>query len=595
MSANIEKVKAEKASGTPTDKIEEDLVNSFAGKGATYPNLSVDELVKAFEILVPNSQAKAQGSVYTPESITEFMAREAIEAEVAKGKDPAKLTFFDPAVGCGALLVAAMKVLVEHYGQNPRTIMDRLYGVDINADSVRRAHLLLNLVAKHWGGSGAAHLVQADALEETWKEDLGKGDFDIVLANPPYVRYQELDQETRKTLAARWQSCGTGNYNLYFAFLELGWKACTGTLAVIAPNGWLDSLSARPLRSWAKNTQGLESLVNFGHHKVFEVLTYTAISFWDKQHQSEEINYVELAGLDGLAQLGPNWREEKAAAQTLPAGKEWKLVTRANQSNLRALQKAQTTLGTQASVRYGIATCRDRLYLLDGRRDEEGNYLQRLGKDTYAIEADLVRPIVKASAIKDQATLNKDPGAAIYPYTLKDGKASIIDEQELNEQYPKALAYFKAIRGQLEERDKGAKTYASWYAYARTQGLVPAGPKLVSPLYAASPRFLLDERKNSLLVNGVSVTVKADAEDWVSLDLLALILNSGITHYFIEATSKAIDGGFFAYQKTQVEALPLIKLEAEQVQELKDADPAKRNAALAQSYGIVLPTRYQST
>lgn len=81
-------------------------------------DLSLDELVMAFETLVPAPEAKAFGAVFTPEAITSFMAREALARLVALGVPLATATVVDPAVGCGALLVAAPPCV--GVGSNPR-------------------------------------------------------------------------------------------------------------------------------------------------------------------------------------------------------------------------------------------------------------------------------------------------------------------------------------------------------------------------------------------------------------------------------------------------------------------------------------------
>ena len=568
-------------------------------------NLSLDELVMAFETLVPAPEAKAFGAVFTPEAITSFMAREALARLVALGVPLASATVVDPAVGCAALLVAALRAITTATGQRPGAVASRLYGTDISPESVHRARILLALTALYLGDPDepdlTATIVVADALSANWAALFGRAVFSLVLGNPPYVRYQQLAPEQRAALAARWQSCGRGNFNLYFPFFEVAASLADpagSVVAYITPNNFATSLSGGRLRAWLSRTAFLDDVLDFGHHRVFEAMTYTAISFGSRFTGRAPVSfgYTTVAGLAALGALPGAWAAGAVAeAYAALGGAPWRLVGRDDAVAVEALAGAGTPLSSLADVRYGIATCRDKLYLLTGKMDSDGNYVKAHGQVVYAIEPGITRRCTKVSGLTNQVALAADTTRVLYPYLLADGKATVLAEDALAAQFPGAYAYLLAIRGQLAARDLGRKVYPAWYAYARTQSLAPSGAKLLTPLYAASPRFLRDADPQALFMNGCAVTVRPGAPAWVSLDLLSLILNSGLCRYFIESTSTSITGGFFAYQKSHLGALGIVRIDADALAGLVLLSPGAQDDALAAAYHVQLPGRYRRT
>lgn len=554
--------------------------------------LGLDELVQAFETLVPEAEADSFGAVFTPEAITSFMAREAVDRCADGGFDLDVLTVLDPAVGCGALLVAVLRELVVRTGQPASVVAGRLHGVDVSPDSVRRAELLIGLACLALGDrrQPQVQLAVADALRD---EVFDSRRFPLVIANPPYVRYQQLDPEVRADLASRFDSCKEGNFNLYFPFFEVGHARLedAGVLAYITPNGFFTSKSAGPLRRWLTASGLLDTVVDFGHHRVFEALTYTAVSFGRRRTGRHPLAYLDVAGLPGLAALPDRLGDAPATTVSVDdlEAPRWRLVGPDTKQTVDTIRATGTRLDQLAQVRYGLATLRDRLYLLDGERDPHGTLVARVGSESYPIEEAVTRRCVKVSKVRDAAALAAVRARVIYPYvTTPDGQVRVLDEDVLAARYPGAYRYLSAVRGELAQRDKGRKTYAAWFAYGRTQGLVPLGPKLLTPLYAATPRFLRDDTADSLFVNGCAV-VPSDARQ---LDLLELVLNSGVCRLYIEATANAISGGFYAYQKTQLGGFGVPPLTSAEVAELAALPPRERDLALADVYGVVLPEAY---
>jgi adenine-specific DNA-methyltransferase len=134
------------------------------------------------------------------------------------------------------------------------------------------------------------NLYHQDSLKANWNLQ-----FDNVFGNPPYVKFQDLSDESRDYLTKNWTTVEGGTFNLYFAFFELGYKLLkpTGQLGYITPNNYFTSLAGESLRKYFQNKKCVTRIVDFSHKKVFDAQTYTAITFLNKQ-KNESITYDRI-------------------------------------------------------------------------------------------------------------------------------------------------------------------------------------------------------------------------------------------------------------------------------------------------------------
>ena len=88
-------------------------------------------------------------------------------------------------------------------------------------------------------------------FERVFKE---KGGFDIVIGNPPYIDSENMVnqglEEERNLLAKRY-SFTKGNWDIYIAFFERGYRLLSGngTLSYITPDKWISKPFGDKLRS----------------------------------------------------------------------------------------------------------------------------------------------------------------------------------------------------------------------------------------------------------------------------------------------------------------------------------------------------------
>jgi hypothetical protein len=212
----------------------------------------------------------------------------------------ATIRLLDPACGSGAFLIEAFDQLHAAYqGSNERLgelrghrslfdldkriLESNLYGVDLNAEAVEICRLSLWIKTAERGkpltsldhsirvGNSiiADSHIHPKALDwhAAFPEVFGRGGFDVVVGNPPYVR-QEWLSEHKPYLQSAYKTYH-GMADLYVYFYELGWRVLKpgGLLSFIVTNKWMKAGYGEPLRRFLNEQAWVESVVDFGHAK----------------------------------------------------------------------------------------------------------------------------------------------------------------------------------------------------------------------------------------------------------------------------------------------------------------------------------------
>jgi type I restriction-modification system DNA methylase subunit len=534
--------------------------------------LDLYHLIHVFELLIPKSDRKLNGAFFTPRNITKHIVNQTIKNKIQ--------TICDPSCGCGAFLIEAAIHLHNNYGKKIiSSIENNLFGVDIAEYSVRRAQILLSILSLQKGEDKKTisfNLITANSLDSDWENlflsNLKNDGFDVVIGNPPYVKFQDLSEIVRGKLFKDWITLKKGNYNLYFAFFELGINILNknGVLGYITPNNYFTSLSGIHLRDYLEFNRYIDKIIDFNHLKIFQSQTYTCITFLKKQKK----NYFyydrieDSCALNNLEQI--KYSEIKYSDLN---NKKWRLLKKEDQNNIRIIENKGYKLGHLFDIKVGIATCKDSVYFIDANTLSNGYYKKIHRGKSYFIEQEITKPIVKISDFKNQEELENNLRRIIFPYKNVKGNIELIDENELSVAFPKCFEYLLAVKEELASRDKGKVKYPQWYAYARTQGLNFYGEKLFTPTFSSTPRFLYEKNFDTLFCNGYAIYKKQAPNLFaghLELNILSKILNSKIMDYYIKKTSVSIEGGFPCYQKNFIELFNIPSFTDEEISFLND-------------------------
>jgi hypothetical protein len=158
--------------------------------GLTTPEV----LGRVYEAAMDPAVRRRRGAFYTPVPVAAALAAATLE-----GLGPAARVW-DPAVGCGALLLAAARVLIGA-GADPATVVGgQLGGVDTDPLAVDVAVTALGALA----GTTPSGLSVGDGLQRP------PGTWDAVIANPPFLAQLKRDTaRSREDAAALAQRFGS--------------------------------------------------------------------------------------------------------------------------------------------------------------------------------------------------------------------------------------------------------------------------------------------------------------------------------------------------------------------------------------------------
>lgn len=542
--------------GTANDELETDIQILSA-------HCAMEDVISFFELAIPDAEKTANGAVYTPKYIRDYIVRQVMHSAE---KSLVECLCADISCGCGAFLYTLAEYIHEHTGEQYSNIFKHLYGVDISATSVNRAKIILALVALQNG-----EIIQEDTFNlfagnsltfdfRSMPNVANNNGLDIIVGNPPYVRSKHIDKETKNNLPL-WSTSKVGNADLYIPFFEIGLTALNenGLLGYITVNTFFKSVNARTLRNYFADNHLSLSIVDFGQQLVFKKkLAYTCLAFMSKK-QSESLLYVKADVADVEAQK--NFVYSRINYSSLDNHRGWHLNRNEVLENIRLIENAGEALGDKYVIKNGIATLANDVFIFRPvRTDDNYHYLVREGRE-YAIEKGICRDIIKPNILKSEAEISEKEEKIISPY---DADCNVIAEDFFVENFPNAYRYLQDCRDVLDKRDKGDGDYEAWYAFGRTQAIADSGKKLLFPYMSDLPHFVYTSQKDMMIYCGYAIYNESETE----LLFLKKVLESSVFDYYMKNTSKPYSTGYYSYAKNYVKSFGIYPFTEEQKQHI---------------------------
>ena len=526
-----------------------------------------------FENLLDKEKKTEFGMVFTPKYITDFICKETF----AKFENLNNIKVIDPCCGCGIFLISAIEAIKKQTNKSIKHIIkNQIFGLDIDSDNVKRVALLLKimgLVHNETIEDSDINIKCYDSLATNWNQ-IFDVQFHCIIGNPPYINPHSLSKKQTTFLKQNFQTTSSGVFNIFYAFIELGMKFLkpNGFLSYIVPNNFFTISAAKPLRDFIEPY--LCELIDFKDNMVFKpTRTYSAIITLSHS-DNKQIKYADIQKTSHIATCLNNIAY-KALYKNGVFAHKWRFLDSSVESNIQKIENQFFTL--KPFINAGIATLKDEVY----RVDFDGQmFFKIFNNKKYIIDSQLIKPIYKIPELKT----SKQNGYFIFPYTIKNNIATIIDEYTMQREFSNTYKYLLARKNELDLRDKGKGNPVSWYAYGRTQGLNKYGKKLLFSTFGAKPNFIFIKDKTALFCNGYAVF----ENDSIELEILAKVLNSCIMQYYIQHTSYQIEGGYFCYQKKYLEKFGIPYFDSSEKNFLLKFSQTKIDKFLINKYGLSL-------
>lgn len=360
-------------------------------------------------------------------------------------------------------------------------------------------------------------------LIEDVDSDASTGGFDIVLANPPYVR-MELFKPIKPLLRRNFPAVHSDRADLYVYFYDRAQQLLKdgGIGAFISPNKWLRAGYGENLRQQLLDAQAVYLIVDFGDLPVFKATAYPSVIVWQKQKRAETATaWAVVENLQSFYMEGVREYVNRIAHK-LPASQFGKDMPRLADSISAERSTRMQASGQRLKdlvngrILYGIKTGLNEAFVIDG---ETRHSLIKAN----ARSREIIKPLLGGDDVRHY-TLHFRDTYLLYMYhgiTITH--------------YPAVENHLKPFRGKLESR----ATKQEWYELQQPQSAyVPffSHPKIIYPQISMSSRFCFDTE--GYFINQKCFVIP-DA-DWYLLG----ILNSDFVWQIIKDGSPPLRGGY---------------------------------------------------
>ena len=282
------------------------------------------------------SQEKLRGGFYTPENIANFMLKWALD-----GKDNARI--FEPSCGDGVFLDAL---------RDGGFLYNSVLGLEIDEVEARKANSIK---------PNKATII----CEDFYKFYSRDKKFDVVVGNPPYIRYQYFKEHQKRSAARIFDDAG-----LKYSKLTNAWVSFVvgssmmleseGRLAFVLPAEVLQVSYAKQLREFLSHFYNKINIISF-EELVFPRIQQEVVILLCEKDSSDthRIEHVELHDADDLLELDINKLKRTRKRIDFKANK-WTFYF-LDQDEIDLIERIQEQglvprLGNYAKVEVGITT-----------------------------------------------------------------------------------------------------------------------------------------------------------------------------------------------------------------------------------------------
>jgi hypothetical protein len=407
---------------------------------------------------------------------------------------------------------------------------------------------------------------------------------DFVIGNPPYVRLEEIPEETALLYRDAYSTM-RGRADLYIAFFEAALRQLKhgGACAFICADRWMRNQYGAELRELITSDFAVDVVIEMHNADAFqdEVDAYPAITVIRREKQGRtivasagpEVEHVPpgilaatlLKSTNGTLVAMPAGFHAAHVDSWFKGGDPWPCNSPKQLALLRRLEDEFLPLETNAKVGIGVATGNDKVFVT---------------KDAHLVEPSRLLKLAMAKDI-GSGTMTWSGHYLVDPWN-SDGLVTL-------DRFPRLQAYFEKHGAALKKRHTAIKSAHAWYkTIDRVTHSLNEKPKL----YIADIKNILDP----VLDTGETYPhhnlyfIQSDVWD---LEVLGGLLISAIGQFFVASYGVRMRGGYFRFQAQYLRRIrvpdpkTLPKAQAnELVRAFRSRDRSLATATALKIYGI---------
>lgn len=229
---------------------------------------------------------KLRGGYYTPEPIAKFICNWAINIHTK--------SILEPSCGDGVFLKEAVRKAIEVNSE--LSIEDSIIGIELFEEEAKKASIY------------GTKVVTGDFFEYYKENIAGQQKFDVIVGNPPFIRYQNVDADSRE-IAFKFMREAEMHpnklTNIWLPFLVLSALALSkkGKLGMVIPAELFQVSYAGETREFLSKFFDRLTLITFQKIVFEDIQQEVVVLLGERTSNSKGIQVIELNDLDDLSNL----------------------------------------------------------------------------------------------------------------------------------------------------------------------------------------------------------------------------------------------------------------------------------------------------
>ncbi|HOV61540.1 MAG TPA: Eco57I restriction-modification methylase domain-containing protein [Candidatus Hydrogenedentes bacterium] len=378
---------------------------------------------------------------------------------------------------------------------------------------------------------------------------LDEGGFDIILANPPYVRQEEINRACpgyKDQLSQCFPDIFAGRADLlcYFYARAVQLLKTGGVLVFISSNKWFKADYGRNLRDYLRKTCRIRQIVDFGDLPVFEDATAYPMIFAAERLPRDNADcpeyLIRCAEPESLNLPYPDIREVvRRIGVDLPASQilredGWLLLSGDERRVFDRMRQCGIPLGEYAKdkIHYGIKTGLNEAFVIDGDT-------RRRLMDADPSSAEIIRPLLRGRDIEKWQPVFADQWLICATHGTDISR------------YPAIRNHLLRFRERLEKRAGVGQHYQWFELQSGSEGKLGHlnGEGIVYAVISTALNFSLKDSVTVINDKGYNINIGQD------LFLLG-ILNSSPASIYLRAFCPILQGAY-ELRREFLAALPI--------------------------------------
>jgi type I restriction-modification system DNA methylase subunit len=382
--------------------------------------------------------------------------------------------------------------------------------------------------------------------------DHGSAGFDVVIANPPYVR-QEGIKDLKPALKEEFGAffCGTADIYTYFYKRGTDLLKTGGHLCFIAPNKFMRAGYGKNTRELLTEKVSLKTVIDFCDLPIFDATTYPSILFVEKRPPAEKETTLATTFTDA-SQLERIEETLGTVGFPMPISSlrkdGWTLERPEVLRLMEKLRGAGKPLGEYVKGRfyYGIKTGLNEAFVIDGATKE-----RLITEDPKS--AEIIKPWLRGRDIKKWKAewaglyLIRIPSSANKAWPWSTAKTEKEAHGIFAKTYPSIHHYLSQWEDKLRKRDDQGQFWwelrscAYWEEFAE--------PKVILGRFMNHATFTFDTAR---LLHNDALYMISGVDEYV-----VAVLNSSTAWYYLRQTCTDLRGGYLQAYRENLFRIPI--------------------------------------